>query len=249
MINRNSLGTFQPIQVAFEMFPAQEVLLHLGAHIGEELEQYISMGFKEICWVEAQPIAFQTLISRVNERFCLQTAVWHSSGEELDFFRSKNSVSSSLLNLGTQNPWDQAVQEDHFKVHTSTIDDVIYEFNNRGLLRNDIALLLDLQGAEYQALKGLNKYSKSIKYICCEVTRKKDIYKGSYRRIFIVLKLLKFGFLPAINKINPIDGHGETLFMRPMSILKNLNRVFKYRLISTYLLIAYIKVRIFGKKL
>jgi FkbM family methyltransferase len=91
-------------------------VIHLGAHVGQEIASYVQLGFKRIVLVEPQPREFQLLEARVRsvERFlrqlnqfhfetegpvairCLQCAVSDREGE-MSFYRMARSEWSSLM--------------------------------------------------------------------------------------------------------------------------------------------------------
>lgn len=45
-------------------------ILHIGAHEGQELEEYVMLGFEGIFWVEANPEVFERLKNRVGKSNC-----------------------------------------------------------------------------------------------------------------------------------------------------------------------------------
>jgi FkbM family methyltransferase len=152
-------------------------VLHVGAHLGEESEDYNSFEWgKEsgIHWVEGQ----RELVEQLRTRFkgsnnaVYEGVVWHRSGETLTFNISNNSQSSSVFEFGSHSSnYPEVVFQSERQVTTTTISellppDVVFDFVN-----------LDIQGAELSALKGLGKKIDGVKWVYTEVNSK-EVYKG-----------------------------------------------------------------------
>lgn len=187
-------------------------ILHIGGHEGEEQDAYEQMGFSEIVWVEAQPEAFARLTNKINPKFCLEAAVW-SERTTLDLNISSNSVSTSLFEFRLNTPWKEVTTSDRINIKTITLEDTVNQFIERGLLLEDFFLLLDIQGAEFEVLKGLRPVSKKIYAISCEVSIK-PTYKDGARRKQIIWQLLKYRFIPLCGFLTRDFGHGDQLFIK-----------------------------------
>lgn len=149
-------------------------VLHVGAHLGEEVEDYHKNKFGRVLWVEAQKKIIAELRSRV-EPFgdsVFEGIVWSSSDVELVLNITNNSVSSSLYKLEMHRDLypdvDYAAQE---RVRTVRLDELIpsrepFDFLN-----------LDIQGAELEAIKGLGDLLENITWIYSEVNRD-NLYAG-----------------------------------------------------------------------
>lgn len=205
---------WDPFELTAAYDARRNTILHIGAHEGEERNQYKLLGYPETLWVEPQPEAFSNLCAKAGESRCLNAAVWEVSGLTLEFNQTNNSVSSGLFKLTKGNPWENEIHvKKTFQVNTLTLPDVIRIFEDREVLENRFVLRLDVQGAEYNILRNSGKLLQRIDFICCEVTRSKKIYEGAERRRKIVRLLLRRGWIPLFNRINPINSHGETIFI------------------------------------
>jgi FkbM family methyltransferase len=224
---------WDPFELAAKHDVRRNTILHIGAHEGEEITQYKNLGYPETLWVEPQPEAFLNLIKKAGNSHCLKVAVWEESGLRLEFNQTNNSVSSSLYKLLDTNLWKQQICIDNtFQVETLTLFDVIEIFEMRKVLGERFVLRLDAQGSEYRILKKSGKLLKRIDFICCEVTRRKKIYEGAEKRSKIVRLLLRQGWIPLFNRINPVKSHGETIFI-PINRLPDFWKLFFYmRLVS-----------------
>ena len=186
-------------------------VLHIGAHLAEEKSRYEQLGIKNSLWVEAQPQVFRQLVEIVGPINSLNCAVW-SSQTTLKLKVSSNSVSSSLLDLDSDNPWVDLKFDEEIEVNTLTMDDVLDIFERREVLSPEMFLVLDIQGAEYQALSRWEKRSKIIA-ISCEVSKYRG-YSGASRRWQISLKMLRLGFVPGAAFLDSKTGHGDQLYVK-----------------------------------
>jgi FkbM family methyltransferase len=227
------LVRWDPFELAAAYDVRRNTILHIGAHEGEEILQYKKLGYPQTLWVEPQPEAFSILRGKVGNLYCLKAAVWEESGLSREFNQTNNSVSSGLYKLSDANPWKQAIHINKtFKVETLTLFDVVKIFEMRKVLGSNFVLRLDVQGSEYRILKNSGKLLHRMDFICCEVSRGKKIYDGAEKRSKIVRLLIRRGWIPMFNRINPVNSHGETIFI-PLVRFKDFWKPFFYmRLVS-----------------
>jgi len=212
------LNIGSPLELWAESCSLRPSILHIGAHLGQELDFYQECGFLDCCWVEAQPDIFAELEVIVGEQNAINCAIW-SEISTLDFNVSNNSVSSSLLKLGENNPWAEVREVRKITVETKTLDDVISEFMERDLLPEKTFLVLDIQGAEIHALEGLDLFKNKIIGISCEVSVDPTYESGASRdAIYSKLKLL--GFVPLAAFLDHRTKHGDQLFVRRKLVLR-----------------------------
>jgi FkbM family methyltransferase len=213
---RKVLAIANPIEFYAAYTHSRPPILHIGAHLGEEEGSYKRLGFTEVNWVEAQPKIFEILTTRVSPKNCLQAAVW-SERTTLEINVSSNSVSSSVFEFGENTPWKELQTLARIEVQTITLHDVVSDFENRGLLATPFILLLDIQGAELQALAGLGKLRSRVCAISCEVSVTPTYEKSASRREIYKL-MLRNKYLPAASFLDEKTGHGDQLFLRMESI-------------------------------
>jgi FkbM family methyltransferase len=208
-----------PIEFFAKYGKVPNEILHVGAHLAEEREKYTALGIKQAAWVEAQPQVYSKLTEIVGTQNTLNTAVW-SEKTTLTFKIARNSVSSSLLYLEKSNPWENLDFIDEIQVSTMTLDEVINIFQQRGFLKSDFFLLLDIQGAEFEALSGWKNHRSKVNAISCEVSKKKG-YEGASRRSKIIIKMLKLGYIPSAAFLDNQTGHGDQLFIKFTTAISN----------------------------
>jgi FkbM family methyltransferase len=185
-------------------------ILHIGAHMAEESDQYQSLQWGSVVWIEAQ----KELAERLSEKFkgtnqrVIHTAIWDTDNLELNLNITNNSQSTSLLELGTHREDYPDVKVSKIEiVKTSRIDslfdkETIPEFIN-----------IDIQGAEIQALKGFGELLHSVKYVYSEVN-KKEVYVDCANVSEVDEYLKLFGFKRIITRWVPLKGWGDAFYMK-----------------------------------
>jgi FkbM family methyltransferase len=148
-------------------------ILHIGAHMCEELDDYEREGITDIEWVEANP----ELAKRMCDRgIFVHNAAISDTEAELPFYVTNNGQSSSLLEFGTHAasyPWCKVTST--ITVHTETLENLIVSRKIAMAHRN--FWNLDIQGAELRALKSAGEFLRHADAIYAEVNTQ-EVYKG-----------------------------------------------------------------------
>jgi FkbM family methyltransferase len=192
------------------------IVIHAGANLCQERELYASSNFGPIYWIEAIPKYVE--LSRVNlvgfdDQFIVEAALWNESGVNKDFNISSNGgLSSSFFKM----KWHRALQpsislDKHIQMVTTSIDDLIRNLN---IADNQIAVLvLDLQGAELEVLKGAQEALKNTLSIHCEVSRT-QLYKSQPTFKDIDEFLTSAGFALVKHDLEGENYSGDALYLR-----------------------------------
>lgn len=155
------------------LFNDSKAVLHVGAHMGEEVPFYLKRGFKPIFLVEANPELCHALEHRFKDNpyiYVINNAICDKSGpvELIIHKTAKGSVESSsilpLKMLGEVVPVFDSSNK--VLVEGMTLDNLIKNFNLVGKV--DL-LCLDIQGAELLALSKADVLLESVKAVICEV--------------------------------------------------------------------------------
>ena len=169
-------------------------VLHCGANVCQEAELYSETINGEVVWVEALPDIYEqagkVLIDYPNQTI-IEACLGSEDGKEVTFHISSNgSQSSSYLDFG-----------EHLKIHpdVSFVGDITLTTKRLDTLfsyglGSINFLMLDLQGAELEALKGMGKLIHKIDYILTECNAKEtyigcplieelDIYLYEFTRV------------------------------------------------------------------
>lgn len=176
-----------------EMFPRHGItdvtgILHVGAHLAEELDAYTELGIHNVVWVEADGMTYEKLYEIVPpHQFSANAVVSDKAGEIVTFNVANNGQSSSILELGTHETEHPEVKYEYTREYvTHTIEEIMDCLDSTWpkdpiIISNPIRRInmmnLDIQGAELKALQGVGLWMKNIKYIYTEVNEK-ELYKG-----------------------------------------------------------------------
>jgi len=140
-------------------------ILHVGAHECEEIQVYEkNLPRNKILWVDALYDKVELCKSRY-PNLLIEFAVVSDKNEIVNWNRSNNGQSSSILNLGLHKKFHPEV---HYivsgKREAVPLSDFIGKYDISYNFIN-----LDIQGAELKALKGMEEYLNDVDYIYTEV--------------------------------------------------------------------------------
>lgn len=184
-------------------------VLHIGAHTGEEREEYHHIGCP-VVWIEGDPDTFSALQKNIADYpnqlalYCLCSA---KSGDHVIFHRASNGGHSSsvlppdekMLSL-----WNISVA-DAVELKTERLDEY--------LVRNEIDLgkinfvNIDVQGYELPALRGLSDLLTHFDVVVSELNWT-ETYKGTTRPVDLETYLMEFGFCRAFLSVGYPQGYG-----------------------------------------
>lgn len=192
-------------------------ILHVGAHLGEESDSYIKMGWGSedpTVWIEAQHELAETLRNKLSNKddVVLEAVAWNQSDIELEFNIANNTQSSSIFKLGTHGvDYPEIEFTEKVKVKTIRLDELLpkefkFDFIN-----------LDIQGAELQALKGLGNKLNSVDWIYSEVNAK-EVYEGCSRIEDLDQYLLSKDFKRVCTKWAGSAGWGDALYINTRNV-------------------------------
>ena len=185
-------------------------VLHVGAHKAEESVGYDEAGWGHVYWVEAQPNMVSELRSQLNisRNTVIELAAWDSEIASMTLHVTNNSESTSLLEMGTHRvhyPHISVMQE--VKVRAGRLDKHLPKGANFDFVN------LDIQGAELQALKGLEEYMPQVQWIYSEINFE-DLYVGGTTIYALDDFLKRAGFVMVARMRVPKVGWGDGLWIR-----------------------------------
>jgi FkbM family methyltransferase len=137
-----------------------------------------------------------------------QAVAWDKDGESLIFNVTSKSASSSLFDLGDHKdvyPDIEVIEK--VEVKTNRLDSILssedsFEF-----------VVLDIQGAEARAIKGLGDRINQVNWIYTEVS-KRELYKGSTLFEELEEQLTTLGFKRVFTAWDRKAGWGDALYAR-----------------------------------
>lgn len=148
-------------------------VLHIGAHMGEEVPAYLENSYIPVYLVEANPEILPALRKRFENSSNVNIifgAVGDRNGD-VEFVVHKTSKggmeSSSILPLDKLGQIVPIFNSDaRYTVPMQTVDEIAKTY---GLYGQIDLLVLDIQGAELKALRGAEQFLNEVSYVICEV--------------------------------------------------------------------------------
>lgn len=169
----------QVVPAQFKRFGLQaRGVVHVGAHHGEELPVYKAMGFKRILFVEANPALAQALkTATANDPTVMvaHCAVADHDGEVTLRITSFDESSSILPLKVHRELYPQIKESGQVTVPARRLDTLLAELGASPAEFN--YLHLDIQGAEYLALKGATGLLQQIDALTTEINFE-ELYEG-----------------------------------------------------------------------
>jgi FkbM family methyltransferase len=170
-------------------------IIHIGAHLMEERDAYLSYGLNNTIWVEANPNIYLDIkyINDINtNEKCFNYAISDKDDEVVNFKITNNGQSSSILDLELHSFYYPSITViETLNVKTKRMDTLIKENNLK--IENYDFLNIDIQGAELLALKSFGNLLNDVKFIYTEINTNK-LYKDCALVGEIDDYLLKYGF-------------------------------------------------------
>lgn len=188
-------------------------ILHVGAAMLEEAQDYKDMGVDTVVWVEAQPPNKQRQARAAEFGHQLYEFIPLSDKMERVSLRiTSNEVSSSILPLKRHSSiYPDIFVTEEVPLITMRADNLF----QGGLLPAAVdTLVLDVQGAELKVLNGMGNLLKQIQRVWAE-TNLKELYEGCVLKPQLDAWMLEHGF--EYQEFHPVhlEEWGESLYRRP----------------------------------
>jgi len=185
-------------------------VVHVGAHLAEEANEYERLSWVPVIWIEAQAALVGELKKKLDPKInsVIEAAVWNKSDIELELNVASNSQSTSLLDFGShETSYPDVTFTNSIKVKTKRLDELLNDYFCPNFIN------LDLQGVELQALEGLGNLIEKIDYIFVEVN-KVEVYKECTLIGALDSFLDQSGFSRATTRWVLGRGWGDALYIR-----------------------------------
>jgi hypothetical protein len=189
-------------------------IIHVGAHYCEERSIYAKGGCDDskVIWVEGNPEIYSMIKAASLPLRAYNALIADAEDKEVDFIITNNEgMSSSFLELKEHLIEHPMCRESHrIKLKTTTLPTFLTE-NNLNPADFDF-LIMDIQGAELHALKGMESIMNNFNHIYLEVNTK-ELYAGCGLLHEVVDLLDKHGFVMRDIIMTP-HGWGDAYFSR-----------------------------------
>lgn len=200
-----------------------DLVVHVGAHWGEDAEFYERCGAKTILWVEADPETYKKLTKTLAARpdglrhVAENALVSATAGEKLTFNRFNGDGASSSLYTSTdiyreRFPHSRETGE-VIQLKTCALPEILarHDIDVTGARRP--MLVVDVQGHELSVLRGLGDGLKQFHQCKCEVSRV-PMYDGGALFEDIDTHMKSMGFRLASHRYIQVPRHGDVLYIR-----------------------------------
>lgn len=189
-------------------------IIHVGAHFCEERSIYAESGCDDskVIWIEGNPEIYEFIKRQAPPSIQLYHALISDGENDVDFIITNNEgMSSSFLELKEHLVEHPQCREHHrLKLRTTTIPKFL-EKNGLDCADYDF-LIMDIQGAELHALKGMNDLLPNFQHMYLEVNTK-ELYAGCGLLSEVLEFLGQHGFkLKDLNMTQ--HGWGDAYFSR-----------------------------------
>jgi FkbM family methyltransferase len=166
----------------YEQFKMYEIapkgVIHIGAHVGSEVEQYLMHGFSKVLLIEANPVLSDQLLESTkgyHQVRVVNAALTNFNGMT-DFYVSSFDQSSSLLKMKDhKNIYPHICEVGKIRVKARTLDMLLFEQDLNPFDFNFINI--DIQGAELLAFSGAIETLRHIEAINTEINLL-ELYEG-----------------------------------------------------------------------
>ena len=200
-----------------------DLIVHVGAHWGQEADQYEDYGARTVLWIEADPETYSVLTESLAARDGAAThltenaLVSDGARETSPFYRFSNKGASSSVYKATdklqENFPDVTETGEELSLPTCPLPDILARRNVDPLYAGRPMLVLDVQGHEYEVLKGLGDGLKAFALCACEVSRI-QIYEGGAKFEQIDRHMKAHGFRLVSHRTQKVPHHGDVLYRR-----------------------------------
>jgi len=165
-------------------------VIHIGAHFGEEHSTYKLLGINDIVYFEPVKKTFNVLSERVKDSTLYNYALGNENKMIEMYVEAADAYGCSSI-LQPSSNYDGVKFSTNELVEMKRLDD--FKFKRYNFLN------IDVQGYEYEVLKGSLETLKDVDYIICEINRETSYkildYIGTVTIEKIIELITPYGFV------------------------------------------------------
>ena len=217
---KNKQRMLIPIETLVKYHKPKNVI-HIGAHLGEEVDAYYNHGADYSLWVEANADLMRQLqsnISRYRNARAVNAVLADVDDKEVVFNISNNGMSSSILELEHHKIAHPEVEYVGSRVMKTRTLNTLFLENNLPYDLFDF-MNIDIQGAELLMLEGATEILPHIKCIYVEVNNK-EVYKGCPMVEELDDFLLNWNFVRVETSWCGDTGWGDAIYIKAEDTIK-----------------------------
>lgn len=232
--------TFSLVKLVKRFQINNEIVIHVGANFGQEADTYDQLGFKKVVWIEGYPPFFEELQNVIRKRAnhqSVEALLTDSTGEKICFNITSNSGSSSALILTdkwkTLHPNISVTQTTSIfgKRFSDLFENELKEYKNKKIS----LMVLDIEGSELIALKGLDDIIYNIEFALIEFSTDANFVGGPLISDIDAFMMSK-NFKRVWHKLGVVSGDALYKSVKRVSPVTRLTSI-----ISGYYLILFTK--------
>ena len=182
-------------------------VIHVGAQNAQSRNDYLNLGIRQFHWFEALPELAENLRIRYKQDHVYQGVVWSQSKMPINFYEMVDTKNSSAISIQVNSSHKVNCLR---KLHTVTLDESLAEKE----LESNSLLVLDIQGAEMQALHGASILLSKIRYVVIEIGVTSQGYESVPQESEITALLSKFNFRKSILRMSKNENYYDQLYMK-----------------------------------
>lgn len=203
---------FSQLKKKYKNFPSK--ILHLGAHLAEEAEEYSANGITDVIWVEGNAGLIDGLKNKL-QNYPLNSKIYNvmiseKDKEEIIFNITDFDQSSSILEPALTQKLHKTKVVETQKIIGRRLDN--YFLENAISLDDYKLMAIDLQGYELHAIKSLGNLLNNFDFIMTEINLK-ELYKNCTLLRDLDFFLANHGFVRKETFVNE-NFWGDALYVR-----------------------------------
>ena len=214
--NPKKIAKFSPQHEYLIKHGPYEMVLHIGANIGQELSLYKLIGVNSVVWVEPDKRAINRLKFRSKfysnfENIFINAFISDTSNKTVSFYKFSQSGANSRFK-----PTEEFLKSNRNRyltnvesIKTLSIEDAL-RFHKVQLVNENNLLVIDVQGSETSVLKGFNNETlRKFRIIMCEFSINQ--YEDFSSNVMLKSLITDLGYIEILSPIRTSD---DAIFMR-----------------------------------
>ena len=203
-------------------------VIHIGAHYGQEYQDYKEQGIKNLMFFEPVEKNYQELVNRLPRKSSIKTynlALGNEMGEKEMYIDTVKGQSCSFLEPGTHLGLHPKIKfTEKQKVRIVKLDNLGFDHSLYNMIN------IDVQGFELEVFKGAVQTLKYIDIIYTEVNFE-DVYRECCKVDDLDYYLKNFGFKRVLTKDSGVGNGrntwGDALYIRKHKALPSFDESVK----------------------